>query len=702
MATQVKHRRGTNAEIMAGVPAIAELWFNTTDNSIHMGDGATLGGIKHINENALSTLSPLKFDTVANMIAYTKHAVGNVYLTSGFIYIVNNLPVTSVADFNRLSGLTKAQAKTLSYSDGDTVRIADLGGYSYKFQSDRNLISGQTVTEMTFDDEVHVLVNSGGMLVFDDWDVLPVLESKNYAKYESKIRGKTDVVKIDCYGDSITYAQANANNPGAVDRIGEPTNFGDGSTYAHWQFTNNYPSYLQNLLSNNALRNQAVVYNRGFSGDRMYNGYLRHRVVSDADVSLVMYGVNDTLFATSNGANPEQVATNGLYKAENFNTLLLKFCAREILRGKALILMGCIPFNSLTGYDGTGLASAKLTKAYSDVTESVAKLLNAKYIDTMSDIFRQYSDIYNDGTHLNDDGLKILGNKMGVPLMMGGYKGDHSVKSGSVLLANELHSRIQSVGQLPILPNLTSSTPWLRRSEPSTVQLVQTVSDRNVYIPFYAEDDNLVIYPSIYANGTATLDLVLNRGALNPVNLSSYPLGLSASRADNAKSVSVTGFKNRSNIHYSLGATQPFIHVPTKGWHHLVIRNTGGTVNTFLDSLVFDSITNVLANDVDGGVSSVGHFNGNPVAIGVQKNIDSIVRNGVGQYSVTFETPLATGAYAIIANALSGANNRSVAYSNVTTRGFDLAFTEGSGSGSGVAWNLYDPTVITFKTIGGR
>lgn len=53
MATQVKHRRGTNAEVLAGTPAIGELWFNTTDNSIHMGDGVTQGGIKHINVNTI-------------------------------------------------------------------------------------------------------------------------------------------------------------------------------------------------------------------------------------------------------------------------------------------------------------------------------------------------------------------------------------------------------------------------------------------------------------------------------------------------------------------------------------------------------------------------------------------------------------------------------------------------------------------------
>lgn len=46
MATQIKHRRGNTAEIMAATPAVGELWFNTDDNTNHMGDGVTLGGVK--------------------------------------------------------------------------------------------------------------------------------------------------------------------------------------------------------------------------------------------------------------------------------------------------------------------------------------------------------------------------------------------------------------------------------------------------------------------------------------------------------------------------------------------------------------------------------------------------------------------------------------------------------------------------------
>lgn len=47
MATQVKHRRGTSSEIATRTPAAGEIWVNTDDSSIHVGNGSTVGGTKH-------------------------------------------------------------------------------------------------------------------------------------------------------------------------------------------------------------------------------------------------------------------------------------------------------------------------------------------------------------------------------------------------------------------------------------------------------------------------------------------------------------------------------------------------------------------------------------------------------------------------------------------------------------------------------
>lgn len=622
----------------------------------------------------------------------------------------NGTPVISAIDTGitavvaeEIKGLlikTTAESKLLTFSEGDNVIISDRKNHRFKFQDSRQLISGESATLMTFDDEIHILVNAGGMLVFDELDKLATLESENYAKYVAKVRGRTDIVIKDAYGDSITFAQANPSDPGSTNRIGDATNFGDGSVYAHWQFDNSYPVRLEETLDA-ALTSGGTVSNRGFSGDTVVKGYLRHRVVTTADVSLIMYGINETLNATSNGSIPGGIVSNSLFNVFNFAKILYLFCTREILRGKAVIVMGTTPFESLVGYDGSNLSSTKLSTAYSDAAQSVAESLNLKYIDTRSDIFRQYSNIFNDGTHLNDDGLKILGFRMAAPLIGGGYKNDYRIKEGDVLLAHELQSRIQSIGALQILPNVSSSTPFLKNSEPSTIQLILGAPARNVYIPFYAESDNLVIYPTLLISGTTTLDILLDAGALNPINMASFPLGLPASRPTNAKSVTVTQFKNRSNTNFS-DSTDPHIHVPNRGWHFLLIRNTGAQVNSFLDSLVIDSVTNVLERDVNGGVSSLVNFDTGPISVNKEKNMDAPTSSGTGVFSFTFTEQLANLTYQVLAEPIGGANINVFKVSNKTTSGFDLTFTEAPGIGVGISWALYDPTTITVRTIGGR
>lgn len=97
--TTVNHRRGTNAEILAGTPAIGELWFNTTDNSIHMGDGFTQGGVKHLNTTTgvriFNSMAELKSNTFikngetcgVHSELHDKYIEGNVRTASSEILI---------------------------------------------------------------------------------------------------------------------------------------------------------------------------------------------------------------------------------------------------------------------------------------------------------------------------------------------------------------------------------------------------------------------------------------------------------------------------------------------------------------------------------------------------------------------------------------------------------------------------------------
>lgn len=131
MATQVKHRRGANSEILAGTPAIAELWFNTTDNSIHMGDGVTQGGIKHVTVDMTDLV--YKFSG-------SKSAVDNM---------VDGVPVS--ARIGDICSTGQSTWKRVTDTNGDITDFKPLGEV---FLSDFKDPDGSDFTE------IFTLVNS--------------------------------------------------------------------------------------------------------------------------------------------------------------------------------------------------------------------------------------------------------------------------------------------------------------------------------------------------------------------------------------------------------------------------------------------------------------------------------------------------------------------------------------------------------------
>jgi len=54
-ATQTRIRRGTGSEVRAGVPASSEIWHDTTNSRLHLGNGSTAGGILIPNRADLQT-----------------------------------------------------------------------------------------------------------------------------------------------------------------------------------------------------------------------------------------------------------------------------------------------------------------------------------------------------------------------------------------------------------------------------------------------------------------------------------------------------------------------------------------------------------------------------------------------------------------------------------------------------------------------
>ncbi|MVG15838.1 SGNH/GDSL hydrolase family protein [Aeromonas jandaei] len=514
-------------------------------------------------------------------------------LTDTLMDIVHQ-PLFSM-DKGRLSrNLSSTEAaETTNFIEGETVYLKDKG-FKFRFYANRELIPGQPITALTFSDELHVLVKSGGMLQFCDWDIIPQLQARNYASFASKLLSRTVPITYDVYGDSLVFGQANARDLGATDKIDSPTGFGDGSVHGHWKFNEPWPSYLQASLQE-YLPQKVIVRNAGYSGDRVFNGYLRHRIQTQADLSIIAYGTNDTLYATDNGRNPDGIFTHGLYNVTNFSKLSYLFSAREILRGKAVVLMGTPIFANIIQkpilpWDNTQFAATRLSHAYDTASADLARILGADYIDTKRDIIRQHSvlELTNDGVHYNSTGAKLVGNRISAMLRIP-YRTASHVNSGSVLIANPAMSDVGGHALYGAKYDSSSSAPkWgLADKDSSTIT---TEKNSPLSFNFYSEDDGLVVFVNSRSKGKyVEYDMYLDGGAVQPLLM--FSQDEKRKSPESYKKIKTSIDKNRNNSDVC-SPSDPVILIASRGWHTLTIKQTGKNPLS-VDSISFVSIDNL-------------------------------------------------------------------------------------------------------------
>lgn len=129
MATQVKHRRGTSAEIAAGVPAVAEFWYNTTDNTIHTGNGFTPGGIKQGNLLSVKNFGAVG-DGVTDDTAAFKAAIASVFVTKlwipeGDFRVTDELDVLGTC--TGFTGAGEIDSRIIKEFNGNLIKSSNQG-----------------------------------------------------------------------------------------------------------------------------------------------------------------------------------------------------------------------------------------------------------------------------------------------------------------------------------------------------------------------------------------------------------------------------------------------------------------------------------------------------------------------------------------------------------------------------------------------
>ena len=585
---------------------------------------------------------------------------------------------------------TSSQAASQSYYEGELVYITD-AGYVFKFSSSRYMIAGQSQSEITFSDNLHILVTAGGMLQFAEFEKLRSVQSANSARFAGKLKDRTNALAIDCYGDSITFGQALADTSGAANKIGAATGFGDGSTHQQWQYNANYPAWINSYLVENLLQSN-TVFNYGYSGDRAISGYLRHRYISGSDAATIMYGVNDCLYATSNGSQPSGLSAVGMYNVENYAHALRLFAAKQIMQGKAVTILGTTPFGSLAGFDGSQLAASKLSRAYNAAAKRIADEFGCRFVDVCQDIFTQYGmqEITQEGTHLGPDGLKVAGERIAAALVT--VETENRVSHGSVLIANPNLNCVLSRSAANVLSNSGSTTP---RGTIDDQRTTMGATTEWITIPFFAETNALVLFVNGECGAAgATFDMRLDDGAIQSDYhfQHSYLSGKPTAQKQLTKSAKF----NRDNINIS-DSTQPFLLVANRGWHSFSIRKVSGSASVLLDSVSFESIESVLASDVYGVTASCSVSNG--VLDAGARNVASISQPYPGEFDVIFSVPMTNNKYTVVADtneSLADPIYISIRYKYVGSA--NVTFNRWNGT----AWVKFVPTLFTVKIIGGR
>ncbi|MBN3228989.1 SGNH/GDSL hydrolase family protein [Pectobacterium brasiliense] len=575
--------------------------------------------------------------------------------------------------------LTLANAKKFErFIDGQRVYLTDVG-YTFVYNSSRNIILGHAGSEITSDDELHKLVSNGGMLEFDDYDKLNELENLNYTQYQAKLRTNKPI-KMISYGDSITWAQG----PGGG------------------QMSVTYPAVIAEVMSS-LTQSIWTSQNQAHAGDTALAHYIRTiNDGSDGDISTIMLGINDIKAATNNGNVPENVDGDSLYSGKNFSVVMRKFVARELLRRRCVVLLGTTQFVGGANISPMGnLTEGYVSWVYDSAVKSVANEFGCLFIDTKRDITRQYglSESAFDGVHLREEFISIMGKKLAAVFMQQDYKRPCVMRQGSVVLPHVFYT--------PISSNVTlkrneftngTSPPFLGAAddpEAVGVMLPNDPAGGAVTIAVYIKDDNSLIFPSFHAKGPWMVDMILNNGARQPLYPSNVEIPTILQDPDyivSRRSISGDTSKNRATERFSQLATACYLHVTTAGWHMITFASGQNAEPVSLEGLVCDSWSNVKNNDINGGV--VGTLFRRDSSNTVTGFVTGCTTEAVGQFNVSMAN-LVTDNYRVDVEYTEDASFIIHRVVFKTTNSFRILFYNAANA-------LINPTSFRVTVIGGR
>ena len=388
-----------------------------------------------------------------------------------------------------------------------------------------------------------------------------IRQTSGIGDFMYRLRNTTDVLKVVCQGDSLTYGYDISS---ADRRPPATTTTDDGTAHTRERATISYPEYLQELFDL-VFPNRVLVTNKGFSGDTTTTG-AKHWNVSNADLIICMYGTNDS-------------------KDPNFDRFLddyRKIVLREQQNNTA-VLMLTPPKRRVA--NGSDLAP------YRNTVIQLSKELNVPYVDMMDECANLNQSYYSDATHFNGDGYKFLGAKVFAILTGESVANPRKVSNTFLGLRDQIDGvKFGASGTASWMTGASSPTPSeVTENVGVGASLTANQDDTKGFLySFYTSEDNVVIYPSAYISPVATgidLELILDfeTGGIGMSNSiadqlaqTQYepPQKISYGVGDQTYSTDLTAYgPNYLSAHHVNYWTDKKLIIPKKGWHTVFVRN---------------------------------------------------------------------------------------------------------------------------------
>lgn len=384
-----------------------------------------------------------------------------------------------------------------------------------------------------------------------DINYISLLQNQNLS-YQLRKLHKTKDVSILFRGDSLTYGYDETSS----DNLEPSLDLTDtGLTHKRRRAKINYPHATVELL-NKVLNGNITYSNIGYSGSWVQYSFENYYNYRTNNLELIMLGTNDSRLE------------NCPYKGDvkEFIKWYEQLVIREILMGNGLIL--------LTPPQNKGFKDDDI-KTFELAVEMIGKKYNVPVLNTSHLLDGYEYTCWSDNTHLTSKGYQIFGYKVATFLLQRNILNPLTINSGNILLTSPMNDNSYHNEEAIYYTASSGYTPDSFDEERVACRLNP---NGEITHSFYANEDGLVVLPTMYMYANSSLEIKLLDGvqqAKAKLTTSEYKL----SDWDGENKSLISYLSNEDKAYSKINIIKRFngevLRINSKGWYTLTLKNTG-------------------------------------------------------------------------------------------------------------------------------